>query len=284
MWRPTRNRRSGHRAGGRAVSAAGEQHRPAAEHQRAAAANRYRWPARRACPLGAEEPHPAGERQDARDEEVESQAEDVVGRVDAQQLLEDPERRVSRDVEGEQARRPHPAPTAKHDQHGGQCQVEGQLVEERGVERGVPLIPRRAVSRINLERPRQLRGAAEQLLVEIVADPADRLCDQQSGRGSIHERRDVHASAAQAPQPHSRTGSDPAPDPQAALPDRQRPPPVVRHLVPARREVVQATPNQTRREAHIATSCTSSPLPPCRSHRRRVTSIAALTPSTYIRP
>ena len=53
MCRPTRNRRSGHRAGARAVSAAGEQHRPAAEQQRAAAANRHRWPARRARPLGA---------------------------------------------------------------------------------------------------------------------------------------------------------------------------------------------------------------------------------------
>ena len=33
---------------------------------------------------------------------------------------------------------------------------------------------------------------------------------------------------------------DAAPDAEAALPDRERPPPLVRHLVPARREVVEA--------------------------------------------
>ena len=55
--------------------------------------------------LDADEPRDPGDAEDARDVEVEAQAEDVVRGVDAQELLADPRERIAGDVEREQARR-----------------------------------------------------------------------------------------------------------------------------------------------------------------------------------
>src|SRR5215207_1613530 len=43
------------------------------------------------------------------------------------------------------------------------------------------------------------------------------------------------------PPPHEDATGDPAPDAQSPLPDRQGPPPFVRHLAPARGEVVETS-------------------------------------------
>jgi hypothetical protein len=52
----------------------------------------------------------------------------MLGGVNAQRFLEDPECRVPGDVQGEQPRRPDGAVMAQPDQGGGQRQVEDQLI------------------------------------------------------------------------------------------------------------------------------------------------------------
>jgi hypothetical protein len=84
--------------------------------------------------LDASEPGEPRGGQDRGDEEVQAQPEDVVRRVDAQQLLEDAERRVPGDVEGEEPGRADLAVAAKPDECSGERQVPEQLVEERRVE------------------------------------------------------------------------------------------------------------------------------------------------------
>ena len=102
-------------------------------------------------------PRQTGEAQNGGDIEVQAQPEQVLGRVDAQELLEDAKGRVAGDVEGEQppggsgdgarARRaPRPG------------EVPDQLVEEGRLEGGILLIARRTVGRIDLKRPGRLVG------------------------------------------------------------------------------------------------------------------------------
>jgi hypothetical protein len=67
---------------------------------------------------------------------------------------------------------------------------------------------------IDLEAPGQRGRAPVELLVEVVADAADGLRDEQRGRGGVEEARHVGARAAQAPDPGRRPQGDPAPDPQ----------------------------------------------------------------------
>ena len=64
------------------------------------------------------------------------------------------------------------------------------LVEERRVEqRAVGASPagNAGLSAVDLEAPRQVGGQAEQLLVEPVAEPADRLREQQAGGERVGE-------------------------------------------------------------------------------------------------
>ena len=90
-------------AGAPALIAAAQQQRraDADRHQRRARAARAAQPA-----LEVHEPRRRGDEEHERDEEVQPQPEDVVGGVDAQQLLADAPERVAGDVEREQARRP----------------------------------------------------------------------------------------------------------------------------------------------------------------------------------
>src|SRR6185312_2801457 len=84
--------------------------------------------------LQRDEPQQPDEAQDDRDEEVQAQAEDVVGVVDALGLLEDPKARIAGHVEREQARRPDLAPRPQPHQEGGERQVPDELVEEGRLE------------------------------------------------------------------------------------------------------------------------------------------------------
>ena len=59
-------------------------------------------PARAGAALDVGEPHQAAGAEDRGDEKVQPQAEDVMGGVDAQELLEDAKAGVAGDVEGEQ--------------------------------------------------------------------------------------------------------------------------------------------------------------------------------------
>jgi hypothetical protein len=104
------------------------------------------------------------------------------------------------------------------------------------------------MSAIDLQAPRQRRRPAEELLVEVVPDPPDRLGDKQARCGGVEESRDVRPAPVKDPDPGGRAGRDPAPDAQAAVPDGERPPPAVRGLIPARDQEVEATADETRRE------------------------------------
>ena len=95
------------------------------------------------------------------------------------------------------------------------------------------------MGRVDLEPPGQVGRLAEELLVPPVADPPDRLRDEQPGREAVGEQPDVGAGALGDEPADEAAERDPAPDAEAALPDRERPPPLVGHLVPARREVVE---------------------------------------------
>jgi len=129
--------------------------------------------------LDPEEPEEPCERSDQRDPEVQAHAEDVDRVIDPQGLLEDTEGRIPGHVEREQRRRPDLATVVEPDQHRRERQVPDDLVQEGRLEGGVLGVPGRAVRVGDLQRPWQRRGLAEQFLVEVVADPADRLRHQQ---------------------------------------------------------------------------------------------------------
>src|SRR5271163_4864531 len=106
-----------------------------------------------------------------------------------------------------------------------------------------------AVCRAYLQAPGEARGAAEELLVEVVADPADRLGDQQARGGCVHEPGDAHALAAQRDRAADETARYTSPDTKAALPDRQPPPPVVGDFAPACDVVIEPRTEDPRGHA-----------------------------------
>ena len=122
-----------------------------------------------------DEPHRADHDKDRGHEEVEAQAEDGVGGVNAQQLLEDAKGRVTQHVEGEQRSRSGCLPPAQPDQEASEREVEEQLVQERRVEGGAVDVALRSVLGVDLQAPWEAGRAAEQFLVEVVADSPDRL-------------------------------------------------------------------------------------------------------------
>src|SRR5215212_3203689 len=75
---------------------------------------------------------------------------------------------------------------------------------------------------IDFQAPRQRRLASEQLLVEIVAQPANALRQNDSRRDRIAERRQRNASLATAYPRTDATERHRAPDAKAAVPDAQR--------------------------------------------------------------
>ena len=131
----------------------------------------------------------------------------------------------------------------------GEQQVPDQLIQESWAGRSCTGCSRADGARGDLETPRQRRRPAEQLLVEVVADPPDRLRDEQRRRGGVHEQRDVRAVAAQPPDADEGAGGDPAPDTKAPLPDCEGPPPVRRDFAPAGGQEVQAPADHARGEA-----------------------------------
>src|SRR5665647_628595 len=166
--------------------------------------------------------------------DVESQAGDPLGGVDAEHLDPEPTGRVGDDVGPEHPPVAPPVSPVQPDQQGRGGQVPEHLVQEGRVEERVgwhPVRERRA-GRIDPQPPREVGRRAEELLVEPVPEPADGLGDQQGRRGRVREAGEPHVRTPSAdPRPHRAKG-DGAPDAQAALPDRER-----LHRVAARPEV-----------------------------------------------
>jgi hypothetical protein len=72
---------------------------------------------------------------------------------------------------------------------------------------------------VYLQRPGQIGRAAEELLVEVVADAPDGLRDQQRRRGCVKEAGEGCAGAVHAPKADEGAQRDAAPDTQSAPPD-----------------------------------------------------------------
>jgi hypothetical protein len=157
----------------------------------------------------------------------------VIRGIDSQEFFPDTSERVPGDVEGEESRRADPAVMSEPDQRSGESEVPDQLVGEGRLEGGELLIARRAMRWRDLKAPWQVRRPAEELLVEVVADAADRLRHQEPGRRGVQEPRDVCAPTAEDDQADCGACSNAAPNSQATVPDRERPPPVWRDQVRA---------------------------------------------------
>ena len=189
------------------------------------------------------------EEHDERDPEVEALPEEVVRRVDAEQLLERAPERVPGDVEAEERGRPDPEEPVDEQEHPDPGQVPEGLVQEGRMEgRGVR-VALRPVLRVDLEPPGQVGRLPEELLVPVVAPASDRLGEQETGGDTVHHQRHARARPPHDDRAGEHAAGDPAPDAEPSLPHRERPPPGVRNLVPARDVVVDPGPDDAGRDA-----------------------------------
>ena len=104
---------------------------------------------------------------------------------------------------------------------------------------------------VDLQRPRHVRRAAVQLLIEIVTQPADRLREDDPRRDRIAERGQRNTAQA-ARDPRADTAErHRAPDAQAAVPDPQRTEEpgtaFAEVLGPVRDDVIQPSADETER-------------------------------------
>src|SRR5947207_2311597 len=194
--------------------------------------------------LPPDEERRRGHEHDDRDPGVQPQPGKVMGRIDPQQLLEKAAKGVDRHVEREEGGRPEAEAAIEQEQDADHQGVVDELVEESRVEGRVLRVAVHAVLGVDLDPPRQARRLAVELLVEPVPPPADALREQQSGRDGVREVADSRAGAAHDDRAREAAEQDPAPDAEAALPDREDPLPLrARDLVPARDVVVGARPD-----------------------------------------
>ena len=165
-------------------------------------------------------------------------------------LLVDAERRVERDVQREERRRTDPEEPVDEQQDAGREQVPEALVEEGRVE-GLRVDELgRAVLEVDLERPGHVGRLAEELLVPPVARRG-RSPARRAGRARPRPANGAHAlpGAPNDDRAGDAAEQDPAPHAEAALPDREDAPPLVRDLVPARDHVVEARADDAEGDA-----------------------------------
>src|SRR6185437_2900528 len=120
---------------------------------------------------------------------------------------------------------------AEPDKHGGEQQVPDDLVKERGLERAELRVAKWPVLERYDQAPRQGCRASEQLLVEVVADPADGLSDQQRRRDRVGEQSDARTRATYPPRAYQGASRDAAPHPKATRPHSEHAVPHMRDLV-----------------------------------------------------
>src|SRR5919109_2962882 len=178
---------------------------------------------------------------DDRDPRVQAERADLVCRVDPEQLLPEAAERVDRDVEREKGWRPEAEEAVEDEQQDRRKGHVDELVEEGRVERLRRRVLERAVLRVDLEAPRQVRRLAEELLVPPVPEAADPVRDEQPRRRGVHQRPGVLAGPLRDVGADDRPEEDPAPDAETAFPDLEDALPLrVGHLRPARDHVVGA--------------------------------------------
>ena len=148
----------------------------------------------------------------------------MVGGVAAQRLHHEPSRGVTQHVQQEHLAAGQPVAAVRPDQQRGDRHVPDQLVEEGRLEvadHGAgPAVDH--VQLVDLQLPGQRGGPAVQLVVEPVAEPADRLRQHDAGRGGVGEGDEVHPVPPAADVDAQRAERDGAPDAQAAVPDLER--------------------------------------------------------------
>src|SRR5215218_6556695 len=178
---------------------------------------------------------------DDRDPRVQTQPGEMVRGIDAQELLDGAPRRVVRDVEREERRRPEAEAAVEQEQQPHSDEVVDELEEEGRLERGVVLIARDPVLEVDLHAPGLVGRLAVELLVPPVPPAADPLREQQPWRDGVHEVPHAGALAADDDRADEASEQDPAPDAETALPDREDPFPLrAGDLAPVRDVVVGA--------------------------------------------
>ena len=129
-----------------------------------------------------------------------------------------------------------------------QRQVPEHLVEERGVERGERRVLDRPVLDVDLDAPRQRGGAAEELLVPPVAEPADGLGQRHAGDQRVEaDRRGSDPRRWATHTPTAIPSDDATGDAEAAVPDLERWSPAVVGVepVPVGDDVVEPGADET---------------------------------------
>ncbi len=103
---------------------------------------------------------------------------------------------------------------------------------------------------VDLEPPRQVGRLAVELLVPPVAEAADRLRQQERGRDDVHRAQHAPAGALDHPGAREHAEEDPAPDPEATLPDLEDALPLrVGDVVPGGDDVVEPRADDPGRDA-----------------------------------
>ena len=103
-----------------------------------------------------------------------------------------------------------------------------------------------AVGAVDRDAPRQRRRRAVQLLVEVVAPPADRLHHEQGRRDDVGPARERHAAAARVPPGRQRAGHDAAVDAEPRIRRQDDLERIVRVERPLVDDVVQPAADQGR--------------------------------------
>ncbi|MBG9885473.1 hypothetical protein ABE10_02495, partial [Bacillus toyonensis] len=161
--------------------------------------------------------------------DVRAQAQVDLARVDPDRLPDDASCAIPDEVQREELAplQAHPAPDPEEEEHTER--VPDHLVQEGRVEQGA-LGQARGEGRVrglDLEPPGQIGGQAEQLVVEPVAEPPDRLGEQQPWRQGVGERPEADPGPL-APEPCAdRAADEGAVDRDAALPDIEHRPDVL---------------------------------------------------------
>ena len=180
---------------------------------------------RAVTPLGEPEPDEARDADEARDPGVHAQAEDVVRGSMRNELDPEAAEGVERDVEREEPRWPRVEPPLDHvDEQARGEQVPQDLVEERWVVGHLIDGRERSMDRVDLEAPGQVGRLPEELLVPPVADATHGLGDEKPWCEAVGEQPDVRAGTLGDEAADEAAERDPAPDAEAALPDRERVP------------------------------------------------------------
>ena len=121
----------------------------------------------------------------------------------------------------------HATRALREEQQPGDREAGDRLVQKRGVERRELLVGERPVREVDLEAPRERRGPTEQLLVEVIAPPADSLREHDADGETVHDHDRVEVAATCDHDHRDEPETDRTPDRQTAAPDLEGTPRVV---------------------------------------------------------